>query len=151
VPRKTATIVIDAKGRDQGKRFLLTEMPTSVGERWALRAFMAMVQSGVDLPEGIEFSGLVGLATIALKSLSAIPYTEAEPLLAEMMECVQIIPDPSRPMVYRPLIEDDIEEIATRFKLRSEVIELHTGFSVAGALSTWATSASQMNSTSPST
>jgi hypothetical protein len=151
VARKTATIVIDAEGRDQGKHFLLTEMPASVGERWALRAFKAMLQSGVELPEGIEFSGLVGLATIALKSLASIPYTEAEQLLAEMMECVQIIPDPARPMVFRPLIEDDIEEIRTRLKLRSEVIELHAGFSVAGALSTWATSATQINQTSPST
>ena len=38
------------------------------------------------------------------------------------------MPDPSKPHVVRNLIEEDIEEITTRLKLRGEVWKLHTGF-----------------------
>ena len=64
----------------------------------------------------------------------------AEPLMDEMFRCIQIQPDPRKPEVVRPLIDngtegDDIEEVATRLRLRSEVINLHTGFSMSDALS----------------
>jgi hypothetical protein len=47
-----------------------------------------------------------------------------------MLACVQIIPDASRPMVRRALVEDDIEEVTTLLRLREEVLSLHTGFSL---------------------
>ena len=46
------------------------------------------------------------------------------------MSCVTVIPDPTRPQVFRQLVETDIEEIATRLRLRDEVIALHTNFSI---------------------
>src|SRR3546814_21113858 len=42
--------------------------------------------------------------------------------------CVQIMPDPSKTHIVRNLIEEDIEEITTRVKIRAEVWKLHTGF-----------------------
>lgn len=45
-----------------------------------------------------------------------------------MFECITIIPDPSKPNVTRALIEDDIEEVATRLKLRIEIFKLHVDF-----------------------
>jgi len=129
--RKTKTVTIDGGGgRDAGKVFLLTELPASQAERWATRALMAMARSGVDIPENLENAGIAGLATLGVRALAAMPYDEAEVLLAAMMACVQVIPDPSRPAVVRALIEDDIEEVGTRMLLRGEVIELHTGFSL---------------------
>ena len=57
--------------------------------------------------------------------------------MAEMFKCVRIYPDPrSHPGVLRELVEDDIEEIATRVKLRMEVLNLHLGFSITGDDST---------------
>ena len=47
-----------------------------------------------------------------------------------MMTCVAFLPDPARPQVIRQLVETDIEEIATRLRLRDEVIALHVGFSI---------------------
>jgi hypothetical protein len=132
--RKTKTVVIEAEGRDKGKHYLLTELPASQAERWATRALMAMAKSGVDIPDNLETTGIAGLATLGLRALAAMPFEEAEILLAQMMMCVAIVPDPSRPQVVRALIEDDIEEPATRVKLRTEVIEIHTGFSLADAL-----------------
>lgn len=36
--RKVEQVVIEAEGREQGKTFILTEMPAIVAERWATQA-----------------------------------------------------------------------------------------------------------------
>lgn len=127
--RKTTIYTVGPDGqRDAGKHFVITEAPASQADRWATRALMAAAKAGVNIPDNLLTAGVAGLTTIALQALMAIPYYEAEALLDEMMSCIQIMPDPSKPMVVRGLVETDIEEIATRFKLRGEVIELHTGF-----------------------
>jgi hypothetical protein len=134
--RKTATILIDATGRDNGKAFFIREMPASQAEMWAVRAFLALARSGVDVPEDIASSGLAGIASLGLKALTGLRFEEARDLMAEMFACIQMIPDPGKPGVMRALIEDDIEEVATRLRLRKEVLELHVDFSTAGALQT---------------
>jgi hypothetical protein len=116
--------------RDNGKRFLLTEMPADQAERWATRLYLAMSRSGLDLPDGMTDWGAI-LAYGALRGLGSIQWSDAEPLLAEMWGCVQIV----EPMITRHPTADDIEEVTTRYRLRSEVIELHTGFSPAAMLS----------------
>lgn len=131
--RKTLTVTIDAAGRDQGKAFFIREMPASQAELWAVRAFLALARSGVDVPEDIASSGLAGIASLGLKALTGLKFEEARDLMAEMFDCIQIIPDPSKPNVQRALIEDDIEEVPTRLRLRKEVLELHVNFSTAGA------------------
>ncbi|MDE1905340.1 MAG: hypothetical protein KGH75_02665 [Rhodospirillales bacterium] len=125
--RQTVVYTVKDEGRDKGKVFIITEWPASQAERWAMRAFMALGRNGVDLPEGVKNSGLVA-TDLAL--LCRIPFEEAETLLAEMFSCVQVQPSPG---VVRALIEEDIEEVATRIKLRLEVFKLHTGFSPAAA------------------
>jgi hypothetical protein len=134
--RKTLTYVVQDEGRDTGKHFLLTEMPASQAERWAIRAFLAMAKGGIELPDGIEQSGMAGIAKVGLGLLLKIPPEDALPLLDEMMGCVQFIPNPSNKAVFRALIEDDIEDVMTRFKIRKEVFGLHVDFSLAGAKST---------------
>ena len=129
--RKVLDITVSAEGRDKGKVFQITEMPASQGERWALKAFLALAKSGVDVPEDIMSSGMAGIAILGLRALSGMSFFEAEPLLVEMFQCVKIIPDPSKPLVVRALIEDDIEEIQTRMMLRKETLMLHVNFSVA--------------------
>src|SRR5690606_16539051 len=116
--RKTTTVTITDANRDRGKVFLLTEMHASQAESWAMRALLALMAGGVELPEGFEHTGMAGMAEDGLKMLAELRYEVAEPLLAEMMGCVQIIPDPQKPDVVRPLIEEDIEEIPTRIQLR---------------------------------
>ena len=73
---------------------------------------------------------MVGAFT-ALTLFTRIPFAQAEELLGVMWACVQIIPDPGNPSVIRSLVEDDIEEVATRLRLRSEIIKMHLGFSQA--------------------
>jgi hypothetical protein len=126
--RSVVNYTVQDEGRDFGKVFVLTEMPASKAESWAMRALMALIGSGVEVPDGFERMGMAGMAEIGLKALSGLKWEVAEPLLDEMLECVQIMPDPSKPHVVRRLIDEDIEEIMTRVKLRAEVWKLHTGF-----------------------
>lgn len=134
--RKTETITIEREGRDKGKQFKLTEMSAAQAERWALRAFFALANTGVELPEDMAESGMAGIAAVGLSALGKVPFEQAEPLLDEIMGCVQIVPDPSKPHVVRALIDEDIEEVATRLELRKAVWDLHTGFFSLGGLST---------------
>lgn len=131
--RNTKIVQIDKPGRDLGKVFVLTEMPATVAEKWAVRAFLAMARSGVEIPDELAGSGIAGLMSLGLQALSGITWSDAEPLLDEMLRCVRIRPDPRNDDVIRALVDrgtdgDDIEEISTRLFLRKEVWALHTGF-----------------------
>lgn len=126
--RSTINYTVQDEGRDQGKVFVLTEMPASRAESWATRALLALISSGAEVPEGFERLGMAGMAEIGIKALSGLKWDIAEPLLEEMWECVQIMPDASKPHVVRRLIEEDVEEVMTRIKIRAEVWKLHTGF-----------------------
>jgi hypothetical protein len=133
--RKVAQYTVTDEGRDKGKVFSVTEMSASRAEAWATRVLLALMGSNADLPENFDELGMSGLAELGLKSIGGLKWEVAEPLLAEMMECVQIIPNPAKPNVIRPLIEDDIEEVLTRFKLRIEVWKLHMDFLQGGVAS----------------
>jgi len=138
--RKESTVVIDAPGRDQGKVFRLKEMPASRAEAWATRLLLALSRNGVQVPDNFFDMGMAGVAAMGVRAIGGIPWDQAQPLLIEMMSCVRIQPKADEPRIVRDLIDrgddgDDIEEIATRVKLREEVITLHTGFSIAGFLS----------------
>jgi hypothetical protein len=132
--RKEKIVAISLEGRDAGKRFLITEMPASQAERWAIRAFLALSHSGVDLPPDVLGMGMGALISQGLHSFVGLSWTEAEPLLEEVMTCVQALPDPNDDRIRRGLVESDTEEVETRFYLKMEVLDLHTGFSMAGAL-----------------
>ena len=143
--RKTKRIVVqptlDGKNRDAGKTFEITEMSAVRAEKWATRALSAMMNSGANIPVEVVQLGMGALAAVGLQALLVVSFAEAEPLLDEMLQCVEILPDPKNPAVRRPFDPDDIEEVSTILLLRSEVFEIHTGFSIAGFLSTLGKSA----------
>lgn len=126
--RKTAEYTVTSPGRDAGKVFLLTEMSADQAEAWGYRALLALMRSGVEIPDNIASAGLAGVAALGLQALGGLEWSAAEPLLAEMFACVQCIPNPAKPNIIRRLIADDIEEVSTRVMLRKELFELHTGF-----------------------
>jgi hypothetical protein len=135
--RKTLEVTISAEGRDKGRVYLITEMPATQLEKWAARALLALASSGVYIPEDVAQAGIAGIARLGLQMLGGIKFPEAEPLMDEMMACVQYRAiDRQHPDIPpRPLNESDIEEVATRVQLRKEWFTLHTGFSIADALS----------------
>lgn len=136
--RKEKTVVIES-GRDKGKMFLIKELPASQVERWATRALFVMMNCGVEIPDNLLSAGLAGIAAVGIKSLTKVPYEQAEPLFDEMMTCIAIVPDPRQPLVKRgyegvgAMIEDDIEDVTTRLILRKAVFELHMDFFLGAA------------------
>jgi hypothetical protein len=126
--RKTSTYTETADNRDKGKIFKLEEMSADQAEAWALKAFFAIMNAGIDVPDNLADLGFAGIATAGLNALGKVDYETARPLLDEMMTCVQIIPDPAKPNVARALFPGDIEEVATKLKLRKAVFDLHVAF-----------------------
>jgi len=127
--RRTATVTITDEGRDKGKVFHLTEMPAMQAESWAIRVLLAMAKN-LNISDDEAAKGMAQLSTMGLVKIAAgMDYNDAAPLMAELMACVQIIPEPSKPNVMRRDIEIDIEEVSTLMKLKLEVYKLHTAFS----------------------
>lgn len=143
--RKIANYKVEDAGRDFDKVFVLTEMSASKAETWATKALLALMGNGVELPDNFERTGMAGMAEVGIRALSGLSFDIAEPLLVEMFDCVQIMPDPKSPHVVRALIEQDIEEVMTRIKIRAEVWKLHTDFlkAVAPSISSGSTAAAR--------
>ena len=135
--RKTANFIVETEGRDKGKKFLLTEMPATKAEDWAIRVMLALGSANVEIPEGALQLGMAALAEIGLKKLFAIDAATVKPLLTELMECAEFVPNPQKPQVKLgyPMFETQIEEVSTLLLLKWEVLKLHLDFSLADGLS----------------
>lgn len=140
--RKSTIVTVPSfpgtSNRDLGKIFLITEWPAARAEDWGLRMGMAFNQSSGSLPMSLAGIGMEGIAIIGINTFlrGSVDPDKIIPLLNELLECVRIILDPKNMEVSQPITSpDDIEEVATRLWLRSEVLRLHTGFSPADAMS----------------
>jgi hypothetical protein len=135
--RKVLDITITAEGRDKGKVFQITEMPSTKGEKWAYRAMLALGRSGVDIPDDMMSQGMAGLASAVARwgfaALLKCDFDDLEPLLDDMLPHFRIIPEPTRPEVVRSLCDDDVDEVATWMQLRKELLSLHLDFFTAVA------------------
>lgn len=131
--RKTREYTVSSTDRDNGKRFFITELDAVRADRWATRALFALAAAGIDLGAIEPSTGIAGIAMAGFSALGKLPPETLEPLLAEMMTCVTYITDlPNIPP--QKILSGDtcqIEEVATFWKLRLAVFELHTGFSLA--------------------
>ncbi len=123
--------------RDTGKNFLLTEMSAAAAEKWAWRMMLALKGTSGAIDPEVQKLGIVGVAIATLNAFLKAPVKpeEIEPLLDELLTCVQMCRDARHPEVFSAIVsQDDIEEVRTRLWLRSEVLALHTNFSLADAL-----------------
>ena len=127
--RKTTNVTIPDKGRDKGKVFVITEKSAIEADKWGIRALLALSKSGVPIPPEFMEMGIIGVLAVGIHRLAGVSFGDLEPLLDEMLTCVEIVPTPGRPDVIRKLMTDDIEEVKTLQTLRMEVFRLHTGFS----------------------
>jgi hypothetical protein len=130
--------------RDAGKHFLITEWGARRAEKWAWGIAFALKGSTSEIPLEVARLGMVGvgirLLNVVLKADT--PYASIEPFMDQLVdECVQIVRDPSTiekttglPFATK-MLEGDVSEIATLQWLRSEVIRVHTNFSVLDSLS----------------
>lgn len=143
--RREKLVTIIAEGRDKGKTFHIRELPADAAERWANRAMIALANAGAKLPEGtldgmagLEFS-LRSVVLVGMQSLSGLSWRDVEPLLDEMRPLIQWCPPGYPKLPAQPLFpgeDSQIEEVQTWYTLRFELMQLHMGFSLAGALST---------------
>lgn len=126
---KTKTVTIE-KGRDKGKKFEITEMPVAKIDNWAMRVLLALAGAGVEVAEANE--GMMGLAKVAFAALGKIPPAIAIPLMDELLECVQFVPNGGSP---RPLDLElgDVQDFTSIWILRKEVFNLHIDFLQQGA------------------
>lgn len=119
--RKVITHKITADGRDKGKSFVITEMSAVQAHKWATKALFAVLNSGVEMPDELASLGLAGLASMGMGAISSIPFAVADPLLDELMTCVQVEVGSTT----RKLFEDDIEEVSTIFELQGKTLQMH--------------------------
>lgn len=119
--------IVDMKGgRDDGKKFKITEMSAEKAEWWAFRVLQAAMSADVEIDLQAPLAELAGQG---LRALARINQADAKPLLAEMMECVEVVIPAGGT---RKLMDGDIEDVKTRLLLRKDVMELHMGFSIGG-------------------
>lgn len=121
---KTKEITIE-KGRDAGVRFIITEMPVVKADKWAMKALLILASSGAEVAKPEE--GMLGLAKTVFSSLQRLPTEEVLPLLDELLDCVQIIPEGGTPRKL-DLALNDVQDFSTLWYLRKEVIGLHIDF-----------------------
>lgn len=119
-------------GRDVGKTFLITEMSPRKAHKWATRVLFAMLNSGIEIDEDTMDRGLAGVAAMAVSAIGKIPVEVAEPLMDELLACVQSVQEKAT----RTLIESDIEEAATIFQLQKAALMLHIQPFISGGLLT---------------
>lgn len=131
-------------GRDRGKNFVITEWGAKRAERWAWGMCFALKGSTSEIPTDVARLGMVGVGIALINTVlkADVDYAKIEPYMNELIdECVGIARDMKNidkqtglPFA-TPLLEGDIAEMATRQWLRSEVIRVHTNFSMFDALS----------------
>ncbi|SPL70864.1 phage tail assembly chaperone [Acinetobacter stercoris] len=128
--RKVKDIEIQS-GRDQGKKFRITEMPVLQADRWAMRAIFALTKAGVNIQGVDPKAGMLEMAKVASSALSGLDTEEGIGLLDELLECVKIIPGGGEPR--EPEWDDDLEDFKSLFILRKEALMLHLDFLAAGS------------------
>lgn len=126
--RKSITITI-TEGRDTGKCFLITEPPATVAEQWVIRAALGLGKAGVEIPPEVLQLGAPAIVYLAGTQALRLPSRLALKLADELMGWVQRVED----KLTRSLVENDIEDVLTRLKLKGEALKLTFGFFVPAA------------------
>jgi len=140
--RKRENVVVprfeSCENRDEGKIFQITEWPAARADAWITRVGFAFNQGAGAIPLDLRGIGFEGIAIMGINTFlrGSISSDQMLPLFDELLECVKLVRDPRFPEVASPIVtDDDIEEVATRWWLRSEVVRVHINFSPLGALS----------------
>lgn len=146
--KREAVVVPDWGGRDKGKHFEITEAPALKAEKWFWRFTIALKGTSASIPEELATYGMAAMSIMTARAVNAflaadVDFVKLEPLLDELLECVKIIRNPglnTRETGFphaTPIVgADDIEEVKTLIWLRSEVLRIHSNFSLAEGLST---------------
>jgi hypothetical protein len=126
--RKKILVTIQ-EGRDAGKTFSINEWPASTTEDWILRAVFGLGKAGVEIPPEVLQLGAAPTMYAIASQANKLPSRLGVRLARELMECVKRVEE----KLERSLVEQDIEDVSTRIKLKGEVLKLTFGFFVDAA------------------
>lgn len=137
--RRTRTVVITEKegeqNRDKGKTFVVTEVSAVQAEEWALRALMTLGTSGFIVPQEMADAGLIGVALIGYQAFMGARQEEVLPLWREMLPACVKYKAPAEAAsgadILMPWSASLVEEVSTLLTLRQQILEVHTGFTLA--------------------
>jgi len=121
--RKTTTITIN-EGRDKGKTYKITEWSCIQTDHWILRAVFGLGKVGVEIPPEVLQLGAAPIAYAIASQVNKLPSRLGVRLADELLQNVERVEE----RVTRSLVENDIEDISIRFRLRKEVLKLTFGF-----------------------
>lgn len=139
-------------GRDTGKVFRIKELDVLEFDRLANRMVALVTGSGARIPFNLAGRGAEAIAIVGINAILQAPVDpdKMQPILEELLnkttKCVRTPDLPNRAPGAedrRPLATDlwatpnDIMELKTLWFLRSEVLRVHTGFSLRENLSRW--------------
>lgn len=134
----TDHVIYHVENRDEGKLYVIEELAARPARYWAVKAFSALLNAGVKVPDEIAQAGMAGLSIVfqnpllLFNSISNVQSDAVNALLDELLTCVKIVRDKRHPeMAFDMVAEDDIEEVTTQFTLAREVFKLHINFSKA--------------------
>lgn len=130
---KTKTITIE-KGRDQGKKFLITEMPAIQADEWAHHLLEQAALSGVDLKnvdvlnlDTKSMAGMIEIGAAIFTVLGRIPREESRQLKFDILDrCVQIIPTGGEPRACD--WAQEIKDFENFTILAAQAIGIHINF-----------------------
>jgi hypothetical protein len=90
---------------------------------------MALGTSGISVPQELVDMGAIGIALLSYQVFLGASPAAIQPLKDEMMvRCVQFAPTDQIAMGWDPSV---IDEVSTLKLLREQILELHTGFTLA--------------------
>ena len=125
---KEIAVTCQQEGADKGKMFVITRMSAFEADKWGRHCLQAAISSGADIPGAASGSGVAGLAAAGISIFGMMAPEKMDELLARLMRCVSVQPDPGNLSVRRSLHESDIEEIPTVLWLQKEAFALHVDF-----------------------
>lgn len=140
--RKTKIVQVpkfsQGNNRDINKTFLITEWPAARADRWIQELMLAANRGAGEIPMDLRGIGWEGIAVMGINTFlrGAGDGPRMIELGEQLLECVKVIRDPKHPDVASEIVvDDDIEEIVTRWWLRDQVVSVHVNFSPLAALS----------------
>lgn len=140
--RKTKIVQVpkfsQGDNRDINKTFLITEWPAARADRWIQELMLAANRGAGEIPMDLRGIGWEGIAVMGINTF--LRGSGDGPRMIELgeqlLECVKIIRDPKHPDVATEIVvDDDVQEIVTRWWLRDQVVSVHVNFSPLDALS----------------
>ncbi|MFT8723489.1 MAG: hypothetical protein ABF759_13100 [Acetobacter malorum] len=129
---KSVTVVCPHEGADKGKRFVITRMSAVAADRWGRHCLQAATSSGADIAGVAQGGGLAAVAAAGIGIFAAMDPERMDGLIEQLLQCVQLQPDPSNPAMLLPwsvvAAGEQIEEIPTLGWLQKEAFALHVDF-----------------------